>query len=80
MKTSFFTDENGILSMTRLLAFIFGDATVLSIAANIVMENDWKMALVTTVVPAVTTILCLFLRKFKITEVADVAKAVKGNK
>lgn len=80
MKTGFFTDENGILSMARLLAFIFGIATVGAISANIALSKDWKVALVTTVVPAVTSVLCLFLRKFRLGEVADVAKAVKGTK
>lgn len=77
-KVNFFTDENGTPSSTRLSGFICTLALVAVVVLNIIYKSDWKLALVSDGVLAVTSIGCYYLRKFGLEDVGNVVKTIKG--
>lgn len=74
-KINFFTDENGNLSMRRLLAFLFALTMIVAIPLNIINEIDWKMSLVSIGLPLLGSLLMMFFTSWS--DIASVAKAVK---
>ena len=76
MKVNFFTDENGNLSMRRLLAFMFALTTIAAVAGNIIMiTEDWKIPVITIGLPLIGSLLMMFFTSWS--DIASVAKAVK---
>ena len=75
-KVNFFTDENGDLSMRRLLAFIFGITSVGVCIGSVFFMNEWKTVLVGSGVPLAGSLLMMLFTSWG--DVASVAKAVKG--
>ena len=77
-KSGFFTDGKGRLSMRRLLAFILCITAVGIAIADLWMETDWKMSLVTIGLPLLGSLLFMFFTSWE--SIAKVASAVKGDK
>lgn len=75
MKPNFFTDENGILSMRRLLAFMLTVCAIGVLVASVIVEFDWKVLLVGSGVPLVAALLMMFFTSWS--DIASVARAVK---
>ena len=76
-KVTFFTDEKGLPSSTRLTGFITSISLIAVVVMNIIYRSDWKLALVSDAVLAGVTIGCYYLRKFSLNDVATVTKAIK---
>ena len=74
-KTNFFTDENGILSMRRLLAFMLTLCAMGVLIASIIVQFEWKTLLVGSAVPLIAALLMMFFTSWS--DIATVARAVK---
>lgn len=74
-KTNFFTDENGVLSMRRLLAFIFALASIGLGIMCLILKLDWKVNLVAAGLPLGGALLMMFFTSWS--DIASVASAVK---
>lgn len=74
-KTNFFTDENGTLSMRRLLAFMLTLCAIGVLIASIVIQFEWKTLLVGSGVPLIAALLMMFFTSWS--DIASVARAVK---
>ena len=75
MKPNFFTDENGVLSMRRLLAFIFALATIGIATACVIYKLDWKAILVAAGIPLVGTLLMMFFTTWQ--DISNIVSVVK---
>lgn len=77
-KADGFFQHNGANSMRRLLAFLFGLAGIGTGVFALVMKAGWQSVLVSFGVPITGSLLMMFFTSW--TDIAAVAKAVKGDK
>lgn len=75
MKMSIFKEENGLVSMRRVLAFVFAIASIVCGVYSIVIGAVWQVVLVAFGVPIFATILLLFFTTW--TDVSEVINAIK---
>lgn len=73
----FFTDSKGNLSMRRLLSFILCLTSIGIAIADLWLESDWKMSIVTIGLPLLGSLLFMFFTSWE--SIAKVTRAVKGN-
>lgn len=59
-KVTFFTDENGLHSMRRLLAFILTLTAIAVCGASLYFKASWQVILVAAGLPLAAAILMLF--------------------
>ena len=74
-KVTMFTDAQGLVSMRRVLAFIFALDVIASGLLCEIKSADWKMALIITGVPLVGSVLMLLFTSWS--DIASVARAIK---
>lgn len=74
-KVTFFTDENGLKSMRRLLAFLFAFAELIAVGVTAIFVTDWKLGLVICTPFLIGCILMMFFTSWS--DISSVAKAVK---
>jgi len=72
---NFFTDQEGLLSMRRLISFLFALTTIGAIPLNIVYGSEWKMCLISVGLPLAGSLLMMFFTSWS--DIACVAKAIK---
>lgn len=70
-----FFQHNGARSMRRLLAFIFGLASIFCGIFSLVKGSQWQSALIAFAVPLAGSLLMMFFTSW--TDIASVLKATK---
>lgn len=75
MRANFFSEENGSLSMRRLLAFIFGIACIAIAITALVFKSDWKSLAFGAGIPMVGSLLMMFFTSWS--DVSSIINAVK---
>lgn len=75
MRANFFCEENGALSMRRLLAFIFALACIGLAVTSLVLKADWKCILVSAGLPLIGSLLMMFFTSWS--DVSSIINAVK---
>lgn len=60
-KVTFFTDEKGLPSSTRLTGFITSISLIAVVIMNIIYRSDWKLALVVCALVLVVALVVWFV-------------------
>ena len=76
MFLSVFKESSGEWSMRRVLAFLFGLASIGCGIASLILNSEWQTVACAFGVPGVISILLLFFTTW--TDVSAVVNAVKG--
>lgn len=76
MTFSIFKEENGLVSMRRVLAFIFAIVSIVAGFTALFLSSGWQVVLVSFGVPLFGAIILLFFTTW--TDVSGVISAVKG--
>lgn len=74
-RANFFSEENGALSMRRLLAFLFGITAIANSTAGLIQHADWKAIAFSAGLPLVGALLMMFFTSWS--DVSSVIDAVK---
>ena len=76
MKFSLFKEADGLVSMRRVLSFVFAIVSVIAGLTALFLGAVWQVVLVCFAVPLAGTLILLFFTSWS--DVAGVVSAVKG--